>query len=87
MLTLNNLMRSLEPSKAEYQTVRAAIEKAFREGYLLYVVRQMLMEFWVVATRPVAVNGLGITPDKALQILSEIQKDYILYRNTEGKSP
>jgi hypothetical protein len=37
-----------------------------------FITSQVLIEFWVVATRPVAVNGLGWTPEatgEALQML------------------
>jgi predicted nucleic acid-binding protein len=34
-------------------------------GAVLWVAPQNLIEFWVVATRPVSANGLGLTPGQA----------------------
>lgn len=35
------------------------------QGADLCIPGQVLYEFWVVATRPVASDGLGLTPDEA----------------------
>jgi predicted nucleic acid-binding protein len=48
-----------------YATARLALQELTVAGASLHVAAQNLIEFWVVATRPVSSNGLGLTPAQA----------------------
>jgi len=50
-----------EPGQAQYQTALDATTTLVQRGDHPCLVPQVLYEFWVVATRPKAVNGLGLT--------------------------
>ena len=70
----NIVLRFVQPSDPLYQTVFQAIDKLQQNGEKIILVPQILVEFWVVATRPTNVNGLGMTIDEAEQQLENLQK-------------
>ncbi len=65
LLDTNVLLRSIEVSSLQHATTRQALERLARTTETLYVSPQNLIEFWAVATRPLASNGLGLTPAQA----------------------
>lgn len=56
---LIRLEDSLDPRHLE---AISAIERLKIGGHECHIVPQVLYEFWVVATRPIDVNGLGLDP-------------------------
>jgi hypothetical protein len=73
LIDTNILVLSVQPHHPHY----ARIDRAFailRAGTEpLVVATQNLIEFWVVATRPLGSNGLGMTPGAALQELTALK--------------
>lgn len=67
------VLRLAQPHLPIYQTVFQALAKLRRSGEEIIVVPQILVEFWVVATRPTNVNGLGMTTDDAEKELKNLQ--------------
>ena len=67
-LGANILLRSAEPTHRQYAEARDAVRSLNRRGHDLVIVPQNLYEFWAVATRPVANNGLGMTPAEAADL-------------------
>ncbi|HMV50373.1 MAG TPA: PIN domain-containing protein [Blastocatellia bacterium] len=59
LLDTNVLLRSVQKAAPEHPIVMAAISRLTARGEELYVAPQVLVEFWVVATRPTNVNGFG----------------------------
>ena len=59
------LTRLCRPNDPAHTTARNAVAKLQAVGQILEIVPQNLYEFWTVATRPVAGNGLGLTVDEA----------------------
>ncbi len=59
LIDTNILLRINQPAYGQNQAAVGAIPKLELRGDFLCVVPQVLYEFWVVATRPTAVNGLG----------------------------
>ena len=57
----NILLRFFQPDKPQYQEVRRATDLLWADGAKLFYTSQMLSEFWNVCTRPVAVNGFGLS--------------------------
>ena len=53
------LLRVANPDDARHGLVVRTLARLRAEGARLVIVPQALAEFWVVATRPVEVNGLG----------------------------
>ena len=69
----NIVLRFVQPSNPLYQTVFRAIDKLRKTGEEIVLVPQILVEFWVVATRPINVNGLKMTTDQAEKELENLQ--------------
>ena len=66
LLDTNVVVRLMEPAAPEHTTVEDAIRRLIRAGHALVLAPQVLTEFWVVATRPVEVNGFGWPPTRPL---------------------
>jgi hypothetical protein len=60
LVDTDTLTRLVEPTHAMHQEALDAVTLLIRQAHNLYIVSQNLYEFWVVATRPASVNGLGI---------------------------
>ncbi len=50
----------------------------------LCIVSQNLIEFWAVATRPLASNGLGLATDKATKEIKQLKRIFILCPDTQA---
>ncbi len=53
------------------------------DGETIFIIPQILVEFWVVATRPIDVNGLGMTTDEAEKELENLQKLFTVLPENE----
>ena len=58
------------------------MNKIIEEGVTCYITSQILVEFWVVATRPTDVNGLGWTVKKTQQEINEFLSQFSLLAET-----
>ena len=65
LIDTSTLLRTLQPSHPQRDIARVAIKALTARGRDLYIVPQNLVELWVVATRPVAKNGLGLSTTEA----------------------
>ena len=65
LLDTNILARMAQPGTPPYQVAVDAVNALQLRGDVLCLVPQVLYEFWVVATRPVAAIGLGLTAAQA----------------------
>ena len=63
-----------------HESVRALRALQVR-GDRICVVPQNLYELWAVATRPLANNGLGMTPVEAYRVIGQIENLYALLRD------
>ncbi len=74
LLDTNTVLRFVNTKDPLHPVVLKAVNKLEQNGERLVIVPQILVEFWVVATRPKAVNGLGMTTDEAEKELENLQK-------------
>ncbi|WP_145247028.1 type II toxin-antitoxin system VapC family toxin [Aeoliella mucimassa] len=65
LLDTNLLLRAMQPSHPDSGVARSAMHSLRAVGHQLCVVPQVVYEFWVVATRPTEVNGLGLSTERA----------------------
>lgn len=84
LLDTNILLRLVQPTSSGHASAKEAIFKLVTLGIELCLVPQVLYEFWVVATRPVNVNGLGMDTATAELSLIEIIKEYQLLKDERG---
>ena len=61
----NILVRSVQTSNAQFSITENALDTLRHRQEILCIAPQNLVEFWVVATRPLDKNGLGMTPARA----------------------
>ena len=59
----NILISAVDPDRKNHGAALHLIERINRSEFTLLTSGQVLREFRVVTTRPVAVNGLGLPPD------------------------
>ena len=78
LLDTNILLRGSDPNSPSYSLVMNSINKLIEEGKQCLITPQVLIEFWVVATRPLEVNGLGWTPKKTQEEISIILSQFSL---------
>lgn len=64
LLDTNILLRASDPQSEQYAVADEAVYQLLAEGHQCLLTSQVLIEFWVVATRPVEVNGFGWTPER-----------------------
>ena len=76
LLDTNILARSAQPGHSQYQSAIAAVDTLRLRNETLCLVPQVLYEYWVVATRPVEQNGLGMTAAEAAATSSPLFSDF-----------
>lgn len=59
LLDTNVLLRLVDRRAPEHKLCKQAVEQLRRRGDVLVLAPQVLVEFWVVATRPQGQNGFG----------------------------
>jgi predicted nucleic acid-binding protein len=77
LVDTNILTRLAEPGHGMHAPARDALKRLVSEGHKLHIVPQNLYEFWVVCTRPPAVNGLGKTAAEAAADLASLKALYL----------
>lgn len=81
------LLRILQPHHERYPSAEQAIRLLPEQGGELHIVAQVLIELWVVATRPVEQNGLGLTSAQAMAELNRIKGMFPLLPETAAIYP
>lgn len=74
LLDTNTVLRFVNTKDPLHPVVLKAVDKLEQNSERFVVVPQILVEFWVVATRPKTVNGLGLTINEAATELENLQK-------------
>jgi predicted nucleic acid-binding protein len=78
----NILLRLVQPEHAHSAIAVEALSKLRAAGEVVFVVPQNLYEFWVVATRPAAENGLGWTASQADSELTKLATIFPIQNDT-----
>ncbi len=72
LLDTNIILRFCDIGSVEHVIISDAISQILGQDDQCFITAQVVIEFWIVATRPVAVNGLGWDIEKterAVQML------------------
>lgn len=78
LVDTNVLLRLVEPNHPMHINVLDALDNLRRGGETLCIVPQNLIEFWAVATRPRASNGLEMSFDEAMNELTSLKYLFVL---------
>ncbi len=81
------LIRTLQPHHSLYTVADRAIRLLPGRGSRLHIVAQNLIELWVVATRPLGENGLGMTPAEAAAELARIKGMFLFLPDSPAIYP
>lgn len=82
LVDTNILLRLVQKNSPIHSDTQRAILMLKRQGELLYIIPQNLIEFWAVATRPINSNGLGLSTAQAVHETNKLKKIFILYLDT-----
>lgn len=82
LLDTNILLRLVATQAPEHADVVRAISTLLARGDEPTVAAQILVEFWVVATRPVGVNGFGWTVAQTHAAILSFQTQFALLEDT-----
>jgi len=67
LLDTNIIVANANRDDVHHPRVAAGLRRLVAEGAELCIAAQNIFELWVVATRPVTANGLGLSPPEARQ--------------------
>jgi predicted nucleic acid-binding protein len=76
------LVRLADQHSREHRVADAALERLLARNELLFISAQVLAEFWAVATRPEAVNGLGWSIATASEAIIGLREQFPLLAET-----
>lgn len=74
LVDTNVLLRLADRAHSLHPSVRGAVRRLRQDGHSLQVTPQNCVEFWNVATRPIARNGFGLAPLVAERSLRLIER-------------
>ncbi|MEH2363763.1 type II toxin-antitoxin system VapC family toxin [Nostoc sp.] len=79
LVDTNILLRLVQKDSPMHFHTQRGILMLKRQGELLYIIPQNLIEFWAVATRPINSNGLGLSTAQAVEETDKLKKIFILH--------
>ncbi|MBE9174672.1 type II toxin-antitoxin system VapC family toxin [Synechocystis salina LEGE 06155] len=82
LLDTNVVMRICNPSDVQHQLATNAISRLLMQSDECLVATQVIIEFWVVATRPTQVNALGWTVEKTRSMINQLLDRFPLLRES-----
>jgi len=84
LVDTNVLLRSVQKSHPMESQAANSIELLLRQREILVITSQNLIEFWCVATRPEANNGLGISISETVRPIESFKRVLVLLPDTES---
>lgn len=87
LLDTNLLLRYANATDPAHPVVTAAVTTLLGKGETLCIVPQNLYEFWVVATRPLASNGLGLSVVECQQMVTGLKAAFPLLSDSPAIFP
>ena len=72
LLDTNVVLRFSNPADSQYDLATEAVATLLLQGNECYLTAQVLIELWVVATRPMDVNGLGWSVEQTHNLIEQL---------------
>ena len=82
LVDTNVLLRLNQPKNPQHGEADRALRSLRRQQESLGIIPQNLIEFWAVATRPAANNGLDMTVDESAQQIANLKSLFTLLPDT-----
>lgn len=82
LLDTNILLRMCDGNASTHLLAVEATAKLLKQKHQVYLTSQNLIEFWVVATRPLEVNGLGWSVKKTQSEVTQILAQFPILEDT-----
>jgi predicted nucleic acid-binding protein len=76
LLDTNVLLRWSDSASPLHATCTEAVSSLTRQSHVLCVCAQVLIESYVVATRPLKDNGLGFAPEQGRQLIADLKQSF-----------
>jgi predicted nucleic acid-binding protein len=74
LVDTNVLLRRTQPAHPSHIVAVESVARLVASGMPVYFTLQNIAEFWNVATRPVAVNGMGFSITETLHEIGKIER-------------
>lgn len=87
LLDTNVVMRFCNSSDVQFSVAVNAISRLLAQEDECLLTAQVLVEFWVVATRPLEVNGLGWTIEQTRSTINQLLDRFPLLEETSQIFP
>ncbi|MBD2504636.1 type II toxin-antitoxin system VapC family toxin [Anabaena azotica] len=72
LLDTNVIIRLCNPCDVQHELATNTVSFLLAQGDECFLTDQIIVEFWVVATRPVEVNGLGWTVEQIRSTIDQL---------------
>ncbi|MGK7912325.1 MAG: type II toxin-antitoxin system VapC family toxin [Synechococcus sp.] len=87
LLDTNVLLRLVNSSDRQHLLASEAVAFLLGRGDECWLTSQVLIEFWVVATRPTEANGLGWSVERTHMKIVQLLEQFPLLQETENIFP
>ncbi|MDJ0571300.1 MAG: PIN domain-containing protein [Pleurocapsa sp. MO_192.B19] len=84
LLDTNILLRASDRTSPCYDLAVNSVASLIAQGDECLITAQVLIEFWVVATRPIEVNGLGWSVEQTEKKINQLISQFTLIEETEA---
>ena len=78
LLDTNILLRTADVSSNSHTIANEAINQIINDGNECVITSQILIEFWVVATRSIDLNGLGWNTSQTKEYVNDLLDNFTL---------
>ncbi len=84
ILDTNIILRIADKTGPDHNLSYSIVKRLISEGYEICIIPQVLIEFWVVATRPVESNGFGWDASFTITELEKLQNIFLMLPDNES---
>lgn len=81
------LLRLIDEKDEQHQLVQSAFETLGHQRHDVYITTQNIAELWNVATRPIANNGLSLSPAVTYQLFEQAIEPFIRIASEHNTLP
>ncbi len=84
LIDTNILLRRAQPASPQHQVAQQSLLALVRAEIEICLVPQVIYEYWVAATRPTEVNGLGMDVPSVQKSIDVLLQDFVLLKDERG---